>query len=289
MAGLDVVVKQLEEQRKKLMYIYGVVGLIYIIGIAILFKSLFGFLIVFVARGVSSFASKKAYQYRANAKQSIAMEMMRQNYDSVSLDAYQGFSESYIQGTEMIKLGNIFKSNDLFSGFYKGMHFRQAELLVQQYKKSGNKRATTTLFKGHYRVFEFNKNFASYMQIRVKEGFLFNKNTKPYRFFTQREKTTHLELENKEFNDIFDVHASDAHEAFYILTPHFMEKVMELNTAMNSGIVIGFIDNKMHIASPLSQEVYQVSIWRPISEKYLKSVEREAGIVRQIVDTLNLE
>ena len=289
MLGLETVVQQLEKIRKRVISIHAIAGVLGIIGVITLTKSTSGILILFVALCVSSYGSKKSSEYCKKAKQSIILELMQRSYEDVSFDPISGFTSSFIMRTEMIKLGNTFSSNDLFAGKYKEVQFEQADLLVQDRKVSGRKVKTTTLFKGQYRIFEFKKNFTSYMQIRVKEGILFKKSKKPYQFFTLREKTKRLELENKEFNEIFDVYASDAHEAFYILTPNFMEKMMKLNEHLYGSIVVGFMDNVMHIATNTEFDLFEISAWKPINEEYIEKAEKEVGVIKQIIDILNLE
>ena len=291
MPRLDAIILQLEKTRKGIANIFVASIAIMVIGVLFLFATMFGWGILLLIIGVVVliFGAIQNEKYKKSVKEDLAKGILQEHYDNVTFDAKNGLSQEYIRSTEMIGLGNIYGSNDLFKGEYKGVQFEQSDLIVQQRTSTGKSTVTVTLFKGQYRIFEFNKNFTSYLQIRDKEGVLFGKNAKPYQYFTQREKTEHLKLENKEFNDIFDVYASDAHEAFYILTPHFMEKIMELNIVMDCMIVIGFIDNKMHLASYTNQDLFEPSVWNPINEEYLKKVEREAEIIKQIVDILSLE
>ena len=289
MLELNMIMQELERTRKETITILVASIATIVVGFSFLIRFLgWGILIIISGFAALIVCAVRNGKYKKRVKEELAIAVLQQHYDHVTLDVKSGFSHEYIRSTEMLGLGNIYSSNDLLKGGYKGVDFEQADLLIQQQTSTGKSTVTVTLFKGQYRIFEFNKNFTSYLQIRDKEGALFGKNAKPYQFFTQREKTTHLKLENKEFNGIFDVYASDAHEAFYILTPHFMEKIMELNTLMDCTIVIGFIDNRMHMASYTNQDLFEPSLFSQINEEYLKKIEQEAEIIKQIIDELDL-
>ena len=60
-------------------------------------------------------------------------------------------------------------------------------------------------------------------------------------------------MESAGFNEIFDVYAQDPHEAFYLLTPHFMEKLVE---AGDPASMAGFITDSsiMNFMSPFTTE-----------------------------------
>ena len=290
MKGYEMILKTLESMRMKVIYYY--IGVV-VAGIAsfILFVSsnwIWGIIGAIGAFFLLIVGYSKQSNYKNKVKEILAVDIFQNYFDDVTFQAEKGFDEEFIRNTEMIGLGNIYSSNDLLEGTYKNIRFQQSDLLIQRRQSTGKSSVTITLFKGQYRIYEFNKNFTSYLQIRDKENSWF-KNAKPYQFFTQREETKHLKLESLEFNNMFDVYASDDHEAFYILTPHFMEKVIELNKRMDCQILIGFIDNKLHIASYTSEDLYEPSIWDQIDESYFAKVEEEIKMIIEIIDVLDLD
>ena len=42
-------------------------------------------------------------------------------------------------------------------------------------------------------------------------------------------------------------YAEDERDAFYVLNPSFMERIIELKNAVEGRIIIGIVDNKIHI------------------------------------------
>jgi len=280
--------QKLESLRKQAIYLFIGAAIAFVFGIVIVFKSLnVGILILISAVGLFVCAVIKEGSYNSKVKEFFVVDIFQRYFDEVKF-ASGGFKRDFIRSSELIGLANVFSSNDLLSGKYRDVEFQQSDILVQRRQKVGKSSVTTTLFKGQYRVFEFNKRFTSYLQVRDKEGFLFG-NAKPYQFFTEREATKKVKLENSEFNNKFDVYASDEHEAFYILTPHFMEKIMKLNESMNSQVLIGFIDNQLHVAVNNGEDFFEPSLWDPLDESYFKRVDEEIKAIIEIIDILDLD
>ena len=97
-------------------------------------------------------------------------------------------------------------------------------------------------------------------------------------------------MEDNEFNNLFTVFAVSEHEAFYILTPHFMEKIKELTSKLKCGIMLGFVDNKLHIAVNNYKDSFEYNVFRPINEKEIEeSITKDIKLITDFVDELNLD
>lgn len=65
-------------------------------------------------------------------------------------------------------------------------------------------------------------------------------------------KNGRVQMESEKFNQSFDVFAEDAHDAFYLLTPHFMEQMVRLQKKYThisikfrgNQVVVGFHDSR---------------------------------------------
>ena len=74
-------------------------------------------------------------------------------------------------------------------------------------------------------IFDFNKNFKSNVQV-ISNDFI--KRSLPH-----IKNNKKVKLEDIEFNKMFKIYSEIEHDAFYILTPHFMEKIKKLYLIKN--------------------------------------------------------
>lgn len=280
----------LEQLRKRALY-----SLIFLIILGIFFILSFmtfrSFLVIPMVIGVIVIViiyAKLANDYRTQVKETIVKEMIIKEFDNVHFDIKNGFSRDFIKSTELISMGNIYRSNDLLSGSYHDVDFKQADVHIQQRTSNGKTTSTVTLFKGRWMVYTFNKRFTGYMQIRSNENRLFG-NSKPISWFGSRPSVSRLKMENEVFNQRFNIYASDDHEAYYILTPHFMEKIIELDDSLQGNLVVGFIDNELHIALYNNQDAFEPSIFRSIDDEYYQAVQADIDLIKMVIDELTLD
>jgi len=235
--------------------------------------------------GFSSYYSK---EYRGKVKTVYVLNCLNQLFEQVEYDYFRGFDKDYIRSTELVRMGNRYSSNDLISATYKGNPFQMSDLLIQEEStdSDGNSH-TTTLFSGQWFIFKFKKNFTGYLQLRDREDSVF-RNGKPYSIFSNRESSKQIKFENEEFNRAFTSYASDAQEAFYLITPHFMEKLLTLKAQLEGKLLIGFIDNQLHIALNSGKDLFEPSLWKEFDDSYQEEVLNDLGIITSIVDELEL-
>ena len=153
-------------------------------------------------------------------------------------------------------MGNRFFSGDLLSATYKNVGFLQSDVLIQQVTSNGKTTTTTTLFKGRWIVCDFIKNFNSY--------------------------------HHPKFNDNFTTYTADHREAYYLINPGYMERIDNLTTYINSEVVYGFIDNKLHVAIFNNQDAFEVKGNR-LDEDFIKRIEDDIKLITLIIDELDLE
>ena len=68
-----------------------------------------------------------------------------------------------------------------------------------------------------------------------------------------------IETENIEFNKKFRITTADGHTAFYLLTPHFMERVMAVNKMAKASSLFCFQDGKVHIALYSGRDSFELN------------------------------
>ena len=185
-------------------------------------------------------ASDLKKRYRHLYKQELVVKVLNEEFDNVIYDYNLGFTEREIREMEFVGMGNRFKSEDYLKASYKDVNFIRSDVEVR-YVSNGKNKRDVTHFKGRVYELEFNKNISAGMQIRT-HNFPYPK--KPF-YLGKDDK---VQTENMGFNKIFDVFATNDMAAFYVLTPHMMERIMRLSSSFKS-ICINIIGNKMILAA----------------------------------------
>lgn len=162
----------------------------------------------------------------------------------------EDYSPSKYINSEFVKKCSILPNydringSDYISGKYKGVEITYCDLhLEREHRERENGRTTTTYrtnFKGPVILVDLGKEIDGYVRIkerktpRKEKNFLsdiFNGAAEAIGIKTEDDV---IEVENVEFNNQFEIKSNNHHMAFYILTPDFMEKIVEAD-AMAEG------------------------------------------------------
>lgn len=232
--------------------------------------------------------AKRLEEYKLHFKSVFVGIPFKSTFDNVAYNFENGFDKSFLERTGMIQLGNRFFSNDYVEGTYKNVKFKRSDILIQQRTYTGKHSYTATFFNGRWIVVEFNKDFHFDLQV-VGEGF-HNSNKKKSYFTNEDERRHRIDMEDIEFNQMFQVYGQDDHEAFYILTPRFMELLKSMYRSMDGAFMLGFVDNRLHVAINTKQDAMEPSIFKSIDFIQVEQdVQREIQCIMDIIDGLYLD
>ena len=199
----------------------------------------------------------------------------------------KGFSKNFIKNIGMLYTGDSYNSNDYISGKYKDIAFEQSDIHIEEKyieeDADGEKEEVwKTIFLGRLMIFDFNKPFKTNIQVA---SYRFEAESLPW-----SKKFSRVEMEDAEFNNTFNVYAESEHEAFYVLTPHFMEKIKEITKKLNCGIMFCFVDNKLHIAVDNEEDSFEYNVFEPIDEiKIETEITNDIKLITDFIDELNLD
>lgn len=227
---------------------------------------------------------KKSRVYKDIVKEVLITRMFEQEFEHVNYVPTKGFEKAFIDDTEMYDRGNTYASNDLLSASYKGIGFMQADVNIQNVTSNGKTTTTTTYFRGRWIVCDFIKNFEGYHQVRSNGSFFANK--KPRKYFGT--KTKEIDFESVEFNKRFSCYTNDEQEAFYLITPNYMDKMMNFQDFVNCEVVYGFINNKLHIAIYNNRNAFEMS-GSQINDYFIDSVKYDIKLIKDVIDNLDLD
>lgn len=218
-------------------------------------------------------------------KSSCVLSSLKSIFSDVKYNPNNGFSKDFIRNIGMLDTGDSFKSEDYISGKYKNIGFEQSDIHIQEVHEEkdsdGNiEKVWETTFLGRVMIFDFNKKFKANLQV-ASRGF-------DAGAFASTGSI--VKLEDVEFNKYFIVYAQDEHEAFYILTPQFMEKIKNITDKLGCGIMFCFSDSKLHIAVDNNYDSFECNILEPLNENKVKeSILKDIKLITDFVDDLNLD
>ena len=230
---------------------------------------------------------KNIYRFNKEFKNVFVLKSLNNIFTDITYYPEKGFSKNSIKSIGMLDTGDRFDSNDYISGKYKNISFEQsdieiAEKYIEEAADGEQEEVWETTFMGRLMIFDFNKPFKANIQVA---SYRFEAESLPW-----SKKFSRVVMEDVEFNKMFNVLAESEHEAFYVLTPHFMEKLKELTKKLNCGIMFCFVDNKLHIAVDNYKDSFEYNVFKPIDEiKIAKEITNDIKLITDFIDELNLD
>lgn len=257
--------------------------------IAAIFGGLFSLIVILCIFGIikSCVVGNDINIFNKNFKNIFVKTSLQNYFNDLTYEYEKGFEESFVRQTGMLDTGDRYYSNDYVSGIYKNIKFEQADIHIEEKHEEkddeGNKRTVwETLFMGKLMIFDFNKPFKANLQI---SSAFFDSNRLPW-----GKQFTNVKTENIEFNKNFAIYAENELEAFYILTPHFMEKIQSVYKSLNCSIMFGFMDNKLYIAVDNYDDSFEYNVFEPINEEKIKEeILKDIKTIINLVEELDLD
>lgn len=204
------------------------------------------------------------------------------NYDPARCVHKNDYENSglYLEGIDR------YRGDDYVEGRRDKAFFCFSELHTEKEITSGKDTHWETIFKGLFFIGDFNKNFQG-------RTFIYSENNPQLGFFSKLFNSfawnlEKVKLESIEFENRFIVYSSDQVEARYILTPSFMERLVKLQELMGDRTSYSFVDTNIYVAVPISDELFEPSIFSENDYNRLDDYYNTVQIVFDIIDELNL-
>lgn len=187
----------------------------------------------------------------------------------------EGLPKRVAEKTNMFGRFTVYKSEDLVSGSIDGVSFESSDVKLGYYTGSGKNRRYVRVCHGQLYVFDFPKNFTSKLILRERN-------------ILSPSGLKRVKLESIEFNKQFYIYSDNEHEAFYILTPHFMEKLMILEKRHPGNLFLAFDQNRLYIGIDNNLNRFEPPILNAITEETLSDQLYELKLIKDIIKVLNL-
>jgi hypothetical protein len=176
-------------------------------------------------------------------------------------------------------------ARESFSGKRGEVEMFMAEAKAYAPRRKGGRGQRGTVFNGAVLRFTYRKPIRSQTVALSDRGMIANLVGQALG------EKKRLRLENKEFEDIFDVFSEDEVEARYLLTPLFMERMVHLANLVGkqSNIRFGFGENSLLVAMN-GWDLFEASaLSHAVNDPLqVQTFINEIGLVLDIVDTLKL-
>ena len=245
-------------------------------------------LILFGIVGLIIFGRSRS-KFCAVYKNEVVRGVLGEVFEDVQFTPEAGITEEVLEATRMVNTADRFSSNDLITGRYHGVEFVQSDVKIEDESTNSDGDTTySTLFEGRWMIFRFNKEFRCDMQVMSKH---FGVGERKGGLFARKEdKMPPVELESAEFNKVFRVYAHDAHDVFYILTPHMMEALLQLKTDCKGQLMLLFVNGDLHVAVDNRRDAFEPPTFRRMSlDDERARILADIKVVTDFVDGMKLD
>lgn len=218
---------------------------------------------------------RKKKVFQKEFKEKLVFPILRKHFDDLTYYWDGVFTNVDVRGFGLTAMGNRFKTEDHIIASYRGIKFNQADVVIRN--KSGKN--TYTYFTG--RMFAFQYPDMKHVD-RVK---IYSKRF-DYRAGYGGMRRVHLE--NLEYDKKYDTYTVSEHDAFYLLTPQLMERILKLgekypNFAIHfcgQMVYVGVDNLKDSMDPPMNKPLDYVDIMQKIKE--------DVQVIKDLVDILEL-
>lgn len=191
-----------------------------------------------------------------------------------------GFTWDDVRNAAAVNCGDkrYYDSEDLLMGEYENIRFQISDVCTRKMVRMSKKNRVEEIFSGQMICldqFDDTKRSNGHIQIFEKK-FMSN--------MVGWKAENEIHTENEIFNSRFSVFAYDEHNAYYILTPQRIEKIMHFADVMNGQVSFVFRDEKLFVAVR-RDSMFDASIDEPVS-KQTKNIIEDAEFIQMAKEIL---
>ncbi len=224
-------------------------------------------------------------QYAKAYKEKILPEIAKL-FGDFAYDLKGRVEPAKMQPSRILPNHDRYKSEDYFSGTYKGVTVELSEIDLQtRHKDSKGRTSYRTVFKGLAILLDMKtKKFYGHTTLQRDRG-------KITEWF--KEKTGNLKRANlvdPEFEKIFDVYTDDQVEARYLIDPLMIERLKGLQDEYHGeGITAAFYENKMLVLIQSKHNYFEpADLTVPAADPdSILAMKREVGEILSLIDRLS--
>lgn len=282
----------LKKKKEALIYaiILGILGLVLIPAI--------GIFAIFIAIAL---AALTYYYYPAGAlkkfkhhfKHKVVQSIATYLEPSTQYSPYRGISKTLFKSTGHYRTGiDRYQSEDHFAATIGSTDVQFSEIHAEYKSTSTNSNGSTStswhnIFKGVMFIADFHKHFNTWLIIKPD-----NESIPVFGWISKKIQgmsSSHIRMEDPEFEEHFKVNAGDDQQARYILTPDMQQRLLKLRQSYGSDIIISFKDTNVYVTAPKNTDYFEPNLNESsLSQSQVTRIAQQIDYYFRIVKMLNL-
>jgi hypothetical protein len=254
-------------------------GYYYLIASVLLFG---GFILVGFAANIKINFQKEARSYLTSA-------ISKSLFPGSQFNKKDGFVEDEVLRPGFFAKSDRFHSNDLLDATYDGVSFDQCHFQLEKKTSSKNGSSYDTYGQGTMYRFNFTRTFKGRVKVMEKRTMASLTGLSATQCILYDDPSLKkVETEYIEFNNKFEVLASDETMAFYLLTPQMQEKIMSFEGKFKGAFYLALVDNHLYIVVNNSDDSFKIPTNNQITASDLSPVIELLSIPKVFIAQLHL-
>ena len=166
---------------------------------------------------------------------------------------------------------------DRIAGVAHGTRFEFFETHLEKQNSSEKKNETVSVFTGQLLALEFDQKFSGRTIVLRDKGWLQGK---------KKQDMKRVGLVDPVFEKIFEAYGTDQVEARYLLTPTFMQRLVDLEHSVDGkNIRFAFVDGQLLIAIETGNRYESGSMFEPlVNPSRTQKILDEIGAIYDVID-----
>jgi hypothetical protein len=237
-------------------------------------------------------------EFTLRFKSGLVRELVRGLSPGMEYLPSQGISEDTFRGTQLFATRpDRYHTEDLLTGRIGDCPVSLAEVHAEERRTRTDSDGKTetyyvTIFRGILMVAEFPKSFHGVTRILPdNEQSLFSGIGKAVQGFFPFGSRDLVRLEDPEFENHFQVYATDQVEARYLLSTSFMRRLLDLRELWNRcALRVSFVNAKIHVALPCQENFFEPDLRESLEHNaQFHRIAAEIRSCLELVEHLNLQ
>lgn len=240
----------------------------------------FLWLLIFVAIPVA-FAYAFNAEYNSRVKNETIIKLFSEDFENVTYKIKEGFSKEEIEYTDLFKIGTSYTTNDDLRGVFNGVEFRRADVVSSTTYSTG--KTTHTVYHFHGQIYQFPFN---------KETFGRHKITSTWAGLGRNRSNLNMQkiaLDHREFEKVFQAYTNNPQELYYILTPHLMDKILEIEEKYKATLLVSIVDRIIYLGFFSNKDRLEPNVFKDLDNSYFTDIRSEIARIKNLITVLNLE
>ncbi len=263
------------------MIVLGVLGAILCIIPAFFIGVVAGFIVAVVGIIIRK---KYADEVKRLISENLVRSALGSVFEDVQYDAFGHIPDSVVENTNMnfpFDFDEI-SGSDYVRATYQGLNVEMSDLtlvnVTTRVDSDGHiHHDRTTVFRGMWRICDFGKELAADLIISERTA------------IGKKLGLGGVKTENEAFNKQFHIESGDEHTVFYVLTPHMMEYIVQMDAKGAGDTYMHYTrQGKVHIAINSKRDSFEIGHGKPdvaaLREKFLSEIR----YVTDLIDELRL-